>query len=316
MPRQLQNQDGMALLLVLVIVALLSSLLIEFSFSTLVDLRATETFRDRTKAYYLARGGIEAARMILQEDTNEFDHPSEFWGDELANIPAGDGDVSIRITDLSGRFNVNYIADLRGNPLPGYHRFVALCGEVLQLDRFQSQALADSLVYWYNAEKTIVTPDDAYYSDLDPPYSRRGGKLLTLDELKMVKGFNQQRFAALEPYLRVVGDEQINLNAAAPETLYAWQYSAAEGNVEIIFDRQDIVALLNYRQKSPYRELQDLALAEGIGDRWTAAWLQNSVGVKGSIFAVSSNGRINQGTRQAQAVISKPGNELLQFKVE
>jgi type II secretory pathway component PulK len=86
MPRQLQNQDGMALLLVLVIVALLSSLLIEFSFSTLVDLRATETFRDRTKAYYLARGGIEAARMILQEDTNEFDHPSEFWGDELANI--------------------------------------------------------------------------------------------------------------------------------------------------------------------------------------------------------------------------------------
>ena len=64
----LNNQDGMALLLVLVIVTLLSALLIDFSFSTLVDLRATETFRDRTKAYYLARGGVEAARMILQQD--------------------------------------------------------------------------------------------------------------------------------------------------------------------------------------------------------------------------------------------------------
>ena len=67
----LRDQNGMALLLVLVIVALLSALVIEFSFSTLVDLRATETFRDRTKAYYLARGGIEAARTILQEDKND-----------------------------------------------------------------------------------------------------------------------------------------------------------------------------------------------------------------------------------------------------
>jgi len=313
---KLSNQNGMALLLVLIIVALLSALVIEFSFSTLVDLRATETFRDRTKALYLARGGVEAARTILQEDKNGFDHVSEFWGNPLANIPAGDGDVSIAISDLTGRMNVNFVADNRGNPLPGYHRFVALCEDVLLLDQLQAHELADSLVYWFNADKTRTTPDDAYYANLQPPYYRRGDKLTILDELKLVKGFDLQRFEKLKPYIRVVGDEQINLNTAPAAVLYAWQYSAAEDNIEVIFDRKDIVALVDYRQKTAYQRLSDLAQAEGVGERWSSAWLTNSVGVSGSIYQVFSQGRVNQGTRDAKAIIDKQGNKLLSLKVE
>ena len=312
----LNNQDGMALLLVLVIVTLLSVLLIEFSFSTLVDLRATETFRDRTKAYYLARGGVEAARMILQQDKNVYDHPSEFWGDELANIPAGDGDVSIEISDLSGRFNANYIADSRGNPLGSYHRFVALCEEVLQLDYTMARDLADSLVHWYNADMTKVTPDDAYYGSQNPPYKRRGEKLATLEELALVRGFTPDIIERLRPYLRVVGEDRINLNTAPAEVLYAWQYSSEPGVVAIIFDRWDIEALVAYRQQSPYRTMQDLSLAEGIGNRWASAWLQNTVAVQGSVFQVVSRGRVNQGTRKALAIVAKQKNELLSLKVE
>lgn len=312
----LTNQRGMALLLVLIVVALLSSLLIEFSFSSLVDLRATETFRDRTKAFYLAKGGIEAARAILNEDDNDFDHPSEFWGDELVNIPAGDGDISIRIDDLTGRMNINFVADTRGNPLPGYHRFVALCEEVLEIDTLEAQELADSLVYWFNADKTVTTPDDLYYAGLEPPYSRRGDRLLNFDELQLVKGFTPQRVARLEPYVRVHGDARINVNTSPAAVLYAWQFSAAEGNVAIMLDRRDIEAVLAYRQTSPLREMSDVGLAEGVGDRWSSAWLAGSIGVKGEIFRVNSQGRISDGTRRARAVVRKQGNELLMFEME
>lgn len=314
--KNLQNEKGMALLLVLVIVALLSALLAEFSFSTLVDLRATETFRDRTRSYYLARGGIEAARMILREDKNGFDHPSEFWGDPMANVPAGEGDVSLTISDLSGHFNVNSVADNRGNPLPGYHRFIALCEQVLEIDRLQVQELADSLVNWLNADRSKVTPDDSYYNNLQPAYRRKGAALDTLEELYLVRGFEAQIVRQLQPYLRVAGEDQININTAPAEVLYAWQFSAAEENVEIIFDQQDIAALLDYRQESPYRQLSDLVFAEGIGDRWPAAWVQGSVGVSGHLYRLVSRGRVNQGSRLATATVMKQGNQLLSLKVE
>ncbi|MBE0598742.1 MAG: general secretion pathway protein GspK, partial [Desulfuromonadales bacterium] len=53
--RAARNEKGMVLLLVLVVVALLTSLVTEFAFSTLVDMRLTETFRDSTRAWYLAK---------------------------------------------------------------------------------------------------------------------------------------------------------------------------------------------------------------------------------------------------------------------
>ncbi len=312
----LRNQDGMALLLVLVVIALLSALLAEFSFSTLVDLRATETFRDRTRSYYLARGGIEAARMILQEDKNAFDHPSEFWGDPMGNIPAGEGDVSLTISDLSGRFNLNGVADNRGNPLAGYHRFVALCEEVLDVDRVQGEQLADALVHWFNADRTQVTPDDGYYNEQQPPYNRKGAKLDTVDELHLLRGFDSNIVQMLQPYLRVSGEQQINVNTAPAEVLYAWQFSDAEGNIEIVFDRQDIAALIDHRQQSPYRQLNDLALAEGVGDRWSAAWRLDSISVKGNLYQLVSRGRVYQGSRLATATVRKQGNQLLSLKVE
>ncbi|MFO7811373.1 MAG: type II secretion system minor pseudopilin GspK [Pelovirga sp.] len=310
------NEKGMALLIVLAVVALLSAMLIEFSFSTLVDLRSVETFRDRSKAYYIARGGVEAARIILQEDRNDFDHPTEFWGEPLAGIPVGEGDVSLKIEDLSGRLNINFVGDQRGNPLSGYHRFIALCEEVLQIDSGEAQSLADALVNWFHSDMTVMTADDAYYNRQTPPYERRGAKLTALDELYLVRGFDEETVTALRPFIRVVGDEPININTAPAEVLLAWQHSAAAGNVAIIFDRLDIDVLTQYRETMPFRQLGDLAQVEGIGPRWSTAWTQGSVTVQGKIYQVESLGRVNQGSRRAQAIITKQGNTLLSLKME
>lgn len=310
------NDKGMALLMVLAIVALLSALLIEFSYSTLVELRSAETFRDRAQAHYLARGGIEAARIILQNDGNNYDHPSEFWGQTMANVPVGDGDVSLSISDLSGRMNINLVADERGNPLPGYHRFVALCEEVLLISFSEARALADALVNWFNSDLTMVTPDDSYYRSQSPAYSRRGAKLTALDELLLIRGFDRETVDALRPFIRTVGDEAINVNTASPEVLYAWQYAAASENIEIVFDRYDIEALVAYRQMTPLFELSDMADAEGIGQRWSTAWTQGSVVVRGEVYQLESLGRMNQGSRFAQAIVVKQGNVLHSLKVK
>ena len=73
------NERGMVLLIVLLVITLLVTILVEFSFSTLVDLRLAETYRDTTRAHYLAKGGIRVGRMILQDDGNSYDALNETW---------------------------------------------------------------------------------------------------------------------------------------------------------------------------------------------------------------------------------------------
>ena len=97
----------MALLLVLVVVALLTSLLTDLAFSTLVDMRLTETFRDSTRAYYLAKGGINAGRMILQVDDNNYDSLNEPWSKGVINYPVAEGSVTVQIEDQDGKLAIN-----------------------------------------------------------------------------------------------------------------------------------------------------------------------------------------------------------------
>lgn len=314
--KPLANQEGMALLLVLVVVALLSALLTEFSFSTLVDLRATETFRDRTKAFYLARGGVEAARMILQEDKNlnNFDHPAEFWG-ALPSIPVGDGEVSLQIRDLTGRLNLNEIADNKGRPGIAYTPFVELCKEVLNLDDAQAEELRDSIAHWLNGDRSMVSADDNYYAQQQPAYARKGADLETLDELNLVRHFDADVIRRLRPYVRVGDDKYpINLNTAPAEVLLAWQYWSTQAPMSL--DRQDIDALVSYRRRSPLRKKGDLDSVPGLINRWSGTWQAGTVAVKGELFEVKSTGRINQGIRVAEAVVRKSDNQLRSLKVE
>ncbi len=107
------NERGMVLLLVLVVITLLSALLSEFAFSTLVDMRLAETFRDTTRAEYLARGGITAGRMILQTDRNQYDavDSSELWSIGVQDYPLAEGAVTVKIDDLDGRLPLNKMVD-------------------------------------------------------------------------------------------------------------------------------------------------------------------------------------------------------------
>jgi general secretion pathway protein K len=106
--KSINNENGMVLLLVLFITALLAALLSELAFSTLVDLRLAETYRDSTRAYYLAKGGIQVGSMVLADDGNDYDGNDELWAQGISNYPVGDiGIVSITITALDGKININ-----------------------------------------------------------------------------------------------------------------------------------------------------------------------------------------------------------------
>ncbi|HZR08779.1 MAG TPA: hypothetical protein VFA79_09380, partial [Myxococcales bacterium] len=56
---------GVALILVLVTIAILTSIGVDFSYSSRVSLKLAENLRDETRAEYLARSAINLSRLLL-----------------------------------------------------------------------------------------------------------------------------------------------------------------------------------------------------------------------------------------------------------
>jgi general secretion pathway protein K len=301
-----KNEKGMVLLLVLVIVALLASLVTEFAFSTLVDLRLTETFRDRTRAWYLAKGGIQAGRMILQEDRNGYDHLGEMWGIGIPAYPVGeDGMVSITIEDLDARMNINKIVK-SGNPDPFVlDRFVLLFTN-LGLD--EPDALADALIDWIDADEA-PRPKGAesdYYQRLEKPYAARNNSLDTVDELALVRGFTPEVLAQIAPYVAVFGSEAVNINTAPVEVLMAIS------TVPPLIDRGQAEEIVASRTDKPFAQTAEL------GQRISALVnvLQSSISVKSTTFQINAEAMVNDGVRRASAIVNSDGTRIHYMKVD
>lgn len=300
------NERGMVLLLVLVVIALLSALLSEFAFSTLVDLRLTETFRDTTRAEYLARGGIKAGRMILQRDTNSYDahSPAELWSIGIQDYPLAEGNISVSIEDLDGRLLLNRLVDGMGNPNIVYReRFTRLCSE-LAIDN--PEDLADALTDWLDPDhdKNPAGAEDADYLSANPPYEATDGPLQSIDELLLVRGFSAETVERLRPSVSCFGSGYLNVNTATPELLRSWDADAASA----------VDSLLSRRAEKPFQQLQEMKDTLGIED-YTAMNRNLDLRVTSSYYLINSQGKVNDGARRMQAVVRKDKDNLLWQKV-
>ena len=308
MTKRLRQESGMVLLLVLVVVALLSSLLMEFAFSTLVDLRLAETFRDTTRAYYLAKGGVQVGRMLLQKDKNEWDSQDELWAQGITNYPVGDGFVTVQIDDLASRLQLNSLVDATDNPnTVAVDRFVRLFTE---LGLEQPGDLTAALVDWIDANDEDYQgvgngAENTYYQGLEHPYPAKNAPFDSLDELSMVRGFTPEVCNLVRPFLTVYGGDKVNINTASAEVLMTL---APE------MDRTSAETIIEARQNHPFKTIS--ALQELPGMDTVYGFIHLYISVNSPTFRITASGGVGDGARRVEAVIRKADDKLLYFKVE
>lgn len=311
----------MALLVVLVIVTMLTALLTELAFSTMVDMRLVETFRDGTRAYYLAKGGINAGRMILQEDSNVYDAYDEAWSQGVTNYPVGEGAVTVRITDLDGRLAIN--AMVSGNT--PQTDMVDRCYRLLSSLDLSGQAdpaeLTAALIDWLDsghenydtiltdgAEIPVAGAEQGYYEGLASPYQIKNGPLETLDELALVKGFTPEILAKIRPFVSVHDEKSININTAAAEVLMS-----LAADIDIVAAEQ----IIEFRNEAPIKNVAQLeSLLEPVqySAIKTLANLK-SLDTRSRFYRIEADAVVNDGRRRLAAVVDKEDNSLIFFKV-
>ena len=298
------NERGMVLLVVLLVVALLVTILVEFAFSTLVDLRLAETYRDTTRANYLARGGITVGRTILQEDNNGYDGLDELWAQGVQGYPVADGTVSIRIEDHGGRLDLNRLVTAQGNIDPLFKDRTIRLLELLDAD--DAVAMTDALVDWIDSDDDSE-PDGAenfYYRSLAQPYNCKNAPLDNIEELNLVKGFNRSFVQRLSPHVTSYGAAKINVNTATREVLQT---------ITPEMDQDSAETIIQARQGQPFATVAQLKDLPGMETMYGFIYLY--LDVKSSRYQVESTAFVNDGRRTIRASIAKDGDRILYKRV-
>lgn len=180
MTRDLHNERGMALIIVLMVVSILTIIVTEFTFSAQVDYHMVHNGLSGLKASLLARSGINIGEALLLQDQ---DPTVDSFAEEWCPLPGPRGEsclidetnsgivipenmrLRVQIFDEGAKFNINLtkpatVAEFRqymtnkqsGNNNPSnlrvFERRLLLLSEVMQAFGLQPEAIDNLTTYW------------------------------------------------------------------------------------------------------------------------------------------------------------------------
>ncbi len=220
---KMRAQRGVALVMVLLIVAMATTIAAFMAQQQGFWQREMENGRDRAQARRIAEAGIDWARAVLADDavvSPGVDHAKEMWAMKLPAIPVEKGEVQGTLIDQQGLFNLNNLVNNGvANPLylASFQRLLAALG--------LPQELGGTLLDWMdaNSETSANGAEDEYYMNLAKPYRCANRPLSDVGELAWVKGFDATIIKRLQPFVSVLPESgtAVNVNFAPPEVLTA-----------------------------------------------------------------------------------------------
>lgn len=133
----------------------------------------------------------------------------------MPSFPVEDGSVSGKLLDESGKFNLNNLVKADGNQVDDSARrwFEKLLQRV-GLPAELSQAVID----WQDTNDEVtgaMGAESSYYQGLDPAYLTPNTKFHSIEELKLVRGFEGKNYDLIKPYVTALPEQtKVNMNTA------------------------------------------------------------------------------------------------------
>jgi general secretion pathway protein K len=193
---------GIALVLVMMTVIVLSAIVGSLAISMTTEMRLARNSDYNDQMEWMGRSGIELARYALANKCAEqrnIDALNQFWAGgqspcsndvenvPLKNVPLGPGHISVSITDMERKWDINLVANPRQ---PQKEILQKALVEVGVTDAEQSSTIIDSILDWINPNESagFSGAKSDYYMHLNPPYFCKNGQIDDISELLLIKG--------------------------------------------------------------------------------------------------------------------------------
>jgi general secretion pathway protein K len=197
----MRNGKGVALIMVLWIIAILSVIAFEFSYAMRTEVKIAKNFQEELQLYGLATGGVQRAiaELVYKNDlrvqnkrkvlkSEELPPESKEWIADGRTYPLtfDQGICEVKIMGESGKININLVSE------SSLRKIITNLG----IEGESRDIIVDSILDWRDADDfyRIHGAENDYYKSLPEPYECKNGSLDSIEELLLVRGITQEMF--------------------------------------------------------------------------------------------------------------------------
>jgi general secretion pathway protein K len=290
-----RDERGMALLITLLVVAILTAAVVEFAYGVYVSTNALHNWQTAQRLSLAAKSATRlGARLIT---ANALMYPYTYPGqmEITQKIPFDeiDGTILLRIEDENSKFNLNSLVGRNG-------MLNAIQYDSL-LRMLKALGLKKEIAYWI----TDWIDPDAEPRLRDSENAAKNGYLDSIDELLLIPGIDRESYERLAPYVTIYGavqlgdPAQININGAAVPVLM----SLSDGiNADMA---QKIV---RYRDATPFTTVGEFVQLTGVGQD-----VIGLIAIRGMAFRVLATAQSGNIKRIIESVIDIRAGRVIKY---
>ena len=372
-----KKEKGISLLIAIMAIAVMITFIAEMIVSSTVNVEMTLLGRDRAKADYLARSGLNLglyfltanrlwdqvqASGVMGQKVEPTDGPGSLWNiintlppmgsDSLGMMklaadaegdPLGlsgfmnekvagqmellEGQFTVKVSDEQSRINLNdcssggaracqeVLAQLEALfSCPAEKAFL----ETKNLSPKEMAYRIKDFIIDFDREsvESNIDSKDGPYEKENPPYKSKRAPFDSLEELRLVKGWDDDMHAVFSPYLTIYpfkykkeDNFAVNINTAPKELLsclipQSWEESVREKSVQELYRLQKKESNLAGDKKAIKEKLKSLFGYTGEGDN-DETKLENWFTVRSDVFRLEVTAQTGHQERKLIAVIRR-----------
>ena len=217
------SQQGVALIVVLLILAIMVSLAASMSERMFIRFQRASHQINYQQAYWYSVGVENLALALIKEshkqdsDTVNLSQP---WAQQNRKLPLDYGELTGSIIDKQACFNLNAFNGLEastGSSTPFVKQFFENLLQSVNVDGATAEIITDSTWEFVDSNDTVSTTygvEDSYYDSLSPAYLPPNGMMAVPSELRAVQQVSGQTMQQLMPLVCALptSDWQLNVN--------------------------------------------------------------------------------------------------------
>ncbi|WP_022939999.1 type II secretion system minor pseudopilin GspK [Psychromonas hadalis] len=287
-----KKQQGIALITVLMILAIMVTIAATMTGRLTMSLKRTEGLIFSQSVYWYGQAAGDFGRMVLNQDFADSSVVSldQNWALPEMIFPLENGNIAGEFKDMRSCFNLNALGvkdkgNIRATPVTQFQTLL----EAIGINDYAAEMIAESSRDWVDKDdvsNAAQGAEDSIYQARSVPHLAANNLMVDISELRAVQGVGQKVYERISPYLCAIPtkDQKINVNTVTIEQA-AILYALFKQDFD--FALSDFSKLLEDRPVSGWNKVDDFLASSLFSDVKVSAGLKKMLSVTSEYFQLN-----------------------------